>query len=260
MTMTPNRGFTLIELAMVLFIIALILGGVLAPLSTKLELDERTKTAKLLDEARNSLIGYAVVNGHLPCPDCPNNTITASCGAVQTALGSSAINDGNEDGIDSGSSPSNNRGSNPFVSCATDEGNLPWATLGVEEFDAWENHFTYRVTDSFADDTDGTGGCGMATTTGISFEICSSGNINIQDGSGNSVADNVPAVVISYGRNANDTGNPSSASEQENQNNDALFIQKDYTTSNTTDEFDDMLVWIPANTLIYRMVQAERLP
>jgi hypothetical protein len=70
----------------------------------------------------------------------------------------------------------------------------------------------------------------------------------------------VPAVVISYGRNANDSGNPSSASEQENQNNDALFIQKDYTTSNTTDEFDDMLVWIPANTLIYRMVQAERLP
>ena len=91
MTMTPNRGFTLIELAMVLFILALILGGVLAPLSTKLELDERTKTAKLLDEARSSLIGYAVVNGHLPCPDCPNNSITANCGAVQTALRGGAV-------------------------------------------------------------------------------------------------------------------------------------------------------------------------
>lgn len=264
MTMTPNRGFTLIELAMVLFILALILGGVLAPLSTKLELDERTKTAKLLDEARSSLIGYAVVNGHLPCPDCPNNSITANCGAVQTALGSSAINDGNEDGIDSVASPSNDRGAKPFASCATDEGNLPWATLGIDEFDAWGNHFTYRVTDSFADDTDGTGGCGMATTTGISFEICSTGNINIEDGSGNSVADNVPAVVISYGRNANDTGNPSSASEVENQDvspgHANLFIQKDYTTSGGTDEFDDLLTWIPASTLIYRMVQAERLP
>lgn len=256
-------GFTLIELAMVLFIIALILGGVLSPLSTKLELDERTKTSKLLDEARNSLIGYALVNGHLPCPDCPNNTITANCGAVQTSLGSSAINDGNEDGIGSiasGSPPSNDRSTTPFATCATDEGNLPWATLGVAEFDAWENHFAYRVTDSFADDTDGAGSCTMATTTGISFQICSSGNIDVQDGSGNSVADNVPALVISYGRNANETGNPSSTSELENQDNDTLFIDKDYSSKDTADEFDDMLTWIPTSTLVYRMVQAERLP
>lgn len=260
MTIMPQRGFTLIELAMVLFIMALILGGLLPPLSTKLEQDERNKTAELLEQAKNSLIGYAVVTGHLPCPDCPNNTITANCGAVASGLGSSAINDGNEDGIASGGSPSNDRSTNPFLSCATSEGNLPWATLGIDENDSWGNHFDYRVTDSFADDVDGAGSCGGAITTGISFQICSKGNINVEDGSGNSVAQNLPAIIISFGKNAGDPTNPSSPSEIENQNDDTLFIQKDYNTATGVDEFDDMLTWIPTSTLVYRMVQAERLP
>jgi len=259
MTITRNRGFTLIELAMVLFIMALILGGLLPPLSTKLEQDERNKTADLLEQAKNSLIGYVVVNGHLPCPDCPNSTITANCGAVASGLGTSAINDGNEDGIASGGSPSNDRSTNPFLSCATSEGNLPWATLGIDENDVWGNHFDYRVTDTFADDIDGTGTC-AAVTTGVSFQICSTGNINVEDGSGNSVAQNLPAIIISYGKNAGDPTNPSSASEVENQNYDTLFIQKDYNTAAGADEFDDMLTWIPTSTLVYRMVQAERLP
>lgn len=253
-----NRGFTLIELAMVLFIIALVLGGVLTPLSAKLEQDERTKTQDLLNQARDSLIGFALVNGHLPCPDCPNGTITANCGAVQSGLGASAIDDGVEDGIDSGGSPSNDRSTNPFNSCATSEGNLPWSTLGLSEDDAWGNHFTYRVTDSFADDQDGTG-CGTATT-GISFEICSTGNIDVEDGAGSAVAQNLPAIVVSFGKNADEPGNPSSTSELENQDDDTLFIQKDYTNETGTDQFDDMLMWIPASTLMYRMVEAEKLP
>lgn len=252
------RGFTLIELAMVLFIIALILGGVLTPLSAKLEQDQRRKTQDLLDQARDSLIGFAMVNGHLPCPDCPNSTITANCGAVQSGLGSSAIDDGIEDGIDSGGSPSNDRTTSPFTSCATKEGNLPWTTLGLSEYDAWSNHFTYRVTESFADDQDGTG-CGTATA-GMSFEICSTGNINVEDGSGNAVAQNLPALVISFGKNADEPGNPSSSSEKENQNGDALFIEKDYTNETGSDQFDDMLMWIPTSTLVYRMVEAEKLP
>jgi hypothetical protein len=94
----------------------------------------------------------------------------------------------------------------------------------------------------------------------VSFHICSDADINIEDGSGGAVASGVPAVVITFGKNANEPGNPSSASETENQAGDEkLFISKDY-TSGETDEFDDMLVWIPLNVLIYRMIQAERLP
>ena len=264
---THSPGFTLIELAIVLFIIALILGGLLTPLATKLELEERKQTSEKLEEVRSSLLGFAIVNGHLPCPDCPNTT-TGQCNLVATQLGADKIGDGIEDGIDSGGNASNDRSPpNQFLSCATlpsptvevtSEGNLPWVTLGVDEFDSWENHFRYRVNEDFADDTDGTG-CGTPATN-VSFEICSTGNINVNDGTGASVAQNVPAVVVSFGKNASETGNPSSASEIENQDGDTTFIQKDYVTSSGTDEFDDLLMWLPSSSLIYRMVQAERLP
>ena len=60
---------------------------------------------------------------------------------------------------------------------------------------------SYRVTNNFADTTDGTG-CGTATA-GVSFELCSAGDIQIVDGSpgGNPVAANIPAVIFSQGKN-----------------------------------------------------------
>lgn len=248
-----NKGFTLLELAIVLFIISLILGGVLSPLSTRVNVEERKKTAAQLEDIRSSLVGYAVVNGHLPCPDCPDSS-TGSCGAVQAAYGSGVINDGSEDGMNGGAPA----GSRPFDACATQEGNLPWVSLGVDGADAWEQHFSYRVTEDFADDTDGTS-CGTPTI-GISFELCSTGNIDIDDEAGNSVAQDVPALVISYGNNADEPGNPSSSSESENQDGDTTFVQRDFSTGSTSDEFDDLLIWVPTSTLIYRMIQAERLP
>jgi prepilin-type N-terminal cleavage/methylation domain-containing protein len=255
-----QKGFTLIELAMVLLIIALILGGVLAPLSTKLELDKRKKTADLLEEARSNLVGYALVNGHLPCPDCPDNSV-GNCGAVEAGLGAGAINDGIEDAIDDLGSPTNDRASDTFDHCATEEGNLPWVTLDVDELDAWGNHFAYRVSDEFADDYDGTTGCSLATAN-VSFCIDSTGDIDVDDAvGGNSVAQNMPALIISYGKNADDIGNPSSTSETANQDaTSSTFIQKEYTAGGGSDEFDDLLIWVPASTLVYRMVQAERLP
>lgn len=249
-----EHGFTLLELAMVLFIITLILGAVLTPLSTRMEAEERKKTTEQLKEIKDNLIGYALVNGYLPCPDCPDGAV-GNCGAIE-AGNPNNIDDGQEDGVDNVGDPADRPN---YSSCATEEGNLPWATLGVDQFDAWTNRFVYRVTESFADDQDGTG-CGTPSA-GISFEMCSTGNIDIDDDAGNSVASDVPAIVISYGKNADDPTNPSSASEIENQGGTAgLFIQKDYTTGSGTDEFDDLLIWIPTSTLIYRMVQAERLP
>lgn len=243
-------GFTLLELAMVLFIITLILGAVLTPLSTRMEAEERSKTIEQLKEIRNSLVGYVMVNGHLPCPDCLNSAGSCNSAALN-------VNDGIEDGVDSGIGVSPRAGNN-FDSCATPEGNLPWATLGVDQFDAWGNRFVYRVTDEFAnDDSDS---CTTTPAVGVSFHMCSTGNINIEDGAGNTVASGIAALVISYGKNIDEPGNPSSTSEIENQDDDNTFIQKEYTTGDGNDQFDDLLIWMPANLLIYRMVQAERLP
>ncbi len=77
-----SNGFTLIEMAVVLLIIGLLLGGVLAPLSTQIDNDRRKETSNTLKQISDALLGYAVANVRLPCPDtngdgledtpCPN--------------------------------------------------------------------------------------------------------------------------------------------------------------------------------------------
>ncbi len=257
-----QQGFTLIELAVVLFLVTLVLGGVMMPLATRVEQEGREKTEAQLQEIKETLIGYAIVNGHLPCPDCPDDTAAVNCGA-----GAAVSNDGIEDGTDNppttGLSPRNTV-TDDFEFCAVQVGNLPWATLGVDQFDAWGRPFVYSVTGTFADNTAGTT-CGTATA-GVSFELCSLGDMTIRDAAAtNVVASNVPVVVYSYGANGEDFGGatpPTSADELENWWTDAIdgnYIYADYNQT-AANEFDDLFIWISPATLMYKMVHAERLP
>ena len=256
-----QQGFTLIELAVVLFLVTLVLGGVMMPLATRVEQEGREKTEAQLKEIKEALLGYAIVNGHLPCPDCPDDTASASCGT-----GTAVSNNGIEDGIDGTATAVSPRDTvtDNFANCAVQVGNLPWVTLGGDEFDAWGRRFAYGVTGTFADNVDGTT-CGTATP-GISFELCSVGGATIRDaGATNVIASNIPVVVYSYGANVEVFGGatpPTSADELENWWTDAAdgnFIFADYNQT-AANEFDDLFIWISPATLMYKMVQAERLP
>ena len=254
------RGFTLIELAVVLFLVALVLGGVMTPLSTRIEQEERKQTEDMLEDIRESLIGYALVNGHLPCPDCPTGLVDADCTAAGTTT-----DDGIEDGVDGTNTAVSPRAGN-FATCAIEIGNLPWVTLGVSEFDAWGNRFVYGVDQDFADDDDGTA-CSAPATAGISFSLCSLGGATIHSTVPNPpasvVAENIPALVYSYGANGNAFGGvaPTSAIELENwwTDTDTDFVSTTFNQS-AANQFDDIVMWITPSTLIYKMVNAERLP
>ena len=60
------RGFTLIEMAVALFIITLVLGSILVPLNTQVEQRKTTDTQRILAHAMEALAGFAAVNGRLP--------------------------------------------------------------------------------------------------------------------------------------------------------------------------------------------------
>ena len=257
---TKQKGFTLIELAMVLFILGLLLGGLMSPLSSRLEQADREETKELLNQIKESLLGYALVHGHLPCPDCPDGSFGAGCGAIDTN-DPAEINDGVEDGVDIGVNRVDR--TNADYSCATEMGNIPWATLGIPENDAWGRRFVYSVDESFADNTDGTG-CGLTATSGISFEICSTGDMEILDTSANTVADEVPALVYSLGKNGEAFGGtaPVSAAELRNwwtTTGDRKFTSDTYVQA-AGSEYDDLLAWISSPSLMYRMVSASLLP
>ena len=68
-----KKGFSLIELAVVLFIVGLMLGGLLTPLATKVEYENINETSIALNEIKESLLGFAIANGYLPCPDTNND-------------------------------------------------------------------------------------------------------------------------------------------------------------------------------------------
>ena len=61
-------------MAIVLAIVALLLGGLLPLISGQIEQQRRAETHKHLDEIKEALIGYAIINGYLPCPFTPTPT------------------------------------------------------------------------------------------------------------------------------------------------------------------------------------------
>lgn len=132
----PQAGFTLTELAVVVAIVALLVGGVLMTLAAQNSVREVRDTTRTLEIAREALLGFAVANGRLPCPaPAPPAPGTAPGPFAQEAFvapGAALPN------IDLG--------------CVSDEGYLPAITLGVGPtdrygylLDAWGNPVRYAV-------------------------------------------------------------------------------------------------------------------
>lgn len=239
-------GFTLVEMAVVLAIVAFLLGGLLPTISSQIEQQHRTETRKQLDDIKQALIGYAVINGRLPCPADG----TTPSGQTNAAL------------VQAGFEYKNPVAGAPFV-CFNASGVLPWATLGVSETDGWGRRFTYRVTPAFSNSTGGVG-CTGNPKVGISFELCDSGDITILSAAvgGTSVSTAIPAVILSHGPDGLGAYTTSGqvmagavGDQNENANNDINFVYHDVTPN-----FDDMVVWISPNILLNRMVAAGKLP
>lgn len=228
-------GFSLVELAIVLTIFALLAGGLMMTLTTQQEVQRLSEARRQLADIREALLGFAVANGRLPPPADPA-IASGSAGAGTSDEGRTA-------------------------------GALPWATLGLPETDPWGQRFTYRVTPRFADPTSSatvppcTPDPTPPAAAQASFALCSKGDITVTDGAAN-IATQVPAVVISHGRNglggfgrdgvqrAGAAGN-----ELENADGDGDFISRTHSP-----DFDDEATWIPLPILMSRMIAAGRLP
>jgi type II secretory pathway pseudopilin PulG len=240
-----GRGFSLIEVAIAVFVITLLLGGILVPLATQVELRKISDTQKALDEIRDALLGFALANGYLPCPD-------------KTAAGGAGTeNDGQEDVI---------AASGTCVATGN-EGNLPWVTLGAGISDVWGNRFRYRVYGTFAQRSPST-----------RFNISTLGNPNPLQActsaacttSLTNTLDGPPALILSHGKNGfgarnsiTNTNNPApvSTDELENTDGDRFFVSHQQSAAGAgAGEFDDVVTWLSRSVLLNRMVAAGKLP
>ncbi|MGC2048642.1 MAG: prepilin-type N-terminal cleavage/methylation domain-containing protein [Gallionella sp.] len=242
-----NSGFTLVEIAMVLFIVALLLGGLVPTINVQLEQQRTNETRKKISEIKDALIGFAIINGRLPCSaDGTRSPGQAGYGTERT----------------------------PPCTAGTAYGVVPWITLGTSETDGWGNRFTYRVAYDFADTTDGsTGACG-ATTAGVSFQLCSTipANPNLltvqSAAAGTVIASKIPVIIISHGKNGYGAYSPLGGSPplsvpvgntDEVANTDHISNTV-YVSHSQTSGFDDLVDWVPITILDNRMVAAGKLP
>lgn len=240
-----DSGFTLIEMAIVLAILALFIGTGLSLLSAELEQRHIQDSHERLSDAREMLLGYALshtaindARPYLPCPDArPGTSVSAG----------NAANDGQED---------RNAATG---ACDIQEGNLPWVTLGLTpQSDAWANRLRYRVSANFSNRNAG-------------MQLTYSGDINVLDAasSGNSIALDVPAIILSHGKNGmgaiNTAGHPNpiptGVNEIANADITVDFVSRTPTSTGTAGGyFDDQVIWLSQYVLFNRLVQAGRLP
>ena len=229
----PARGFTLIELAMVLTIIGLMLGGLLLPISAQMDQRNYAETRKAMNDIRDALMGYGIVHGYLPCP------------AV-------SVNDGSEDRAAGGA-------------CNKRAGFLPWSQLGVPKLDSWGHLYRYSVTPGFSDSVTR---ASLTTSADITVKTRDTAGslINLSN------TGIISAMVVSYGKNGRwgyaDSGiqaadtSATNADEDTNGGGTTAFVSREY-TGNTTGgggEFDDIAVWVPSGLYLNRMVAAGQLP
>lgn len=227
----PLRGFSLVEMAVVLAIVGLLLGGLMMTLSAQQSVQRTQETRRLLVQAREALVGHAAIHGRLPCPAEP----TLASGVAGAGI---------------------ERTPNATGCAGGESGVLPWATLGLPETDAWGRRFSYRVSPDFARS--------VAAPAKAAFALDTVGDNTVRvAAAGVALADAVPAVIVSHGANgagaynASGTMLPASADADEIENHDG---DSDFVDKTPTESYDDLVEWLATPTLMNRMLQAGRLP
>lgn len=243
-----QHGFSLVEMAVVLVIIGLLLGGLLMPLSTQMEQDKRSRTTLLLEDIKEAILGFAVANDRLPCPATP-----ASAG-VEAPVGGGT--------------------------CTAQFGFVPAVTLGLAGdinldgllLDAWGNPVRYSVTRAGgSDDFTTFNAITLGATPDLVVCDTASGS-GTSCSAGITLASNAPVVLYSMGKDG--AMAPGSAEQLENGeatlgggpmginyrvSNNRVFTSAVY-RDDAGNEFDDLMTWISPNILYNRMVMAGILP
>ena len=242
-----SKGFTLIEISVVLVIIGLMLGAILGVGNAQIQ-QARISTTKQKQEAiKLALINFITRNNRLPCPAIDN----LAPGVV--GYGVEAVTPGTCTGT--------------TLNGNVVTGIVPWSSLALSDenaTDGYYNRYTYQVALA-------------ATNTNLQTISGLKGAISIHSGTpaalkppvaGNQTNDCTPAggnynpcsavaIIVSHGANGAGAYSregiqkpaPTGADELENTNNDSKFVIKDY-SENAANPFDDIILPLSTSDLL----------
>ena len=262
-----SKGFTIIEVTIVLLIVSIILGYTVALFPVQQELKQYRQANEEMDRIIEALYAYAQVNGRLPCAD----SFFAPDGRADPDTGADCTPDVGWFGL------------------------VPAITLGISGnhdangslVDPWGMPYRYQVTS----DDQGAVGPGPGVVGGDfvvandmrnvsmnllrpNLDICTvnptllatdtdCGGANFTVVGGTQPDDRgAPAVVLSLGK---DRGLINSVVEGENIDNtldgttDIVFVKTSRNEAAAT-AYDDIVKWVSPNILYSRMIDAGQLP
>lgn len=271
------HGFSLVELAVVLLIVALLLGGAMSNLTVLVELQRTSETRRILEEAKDALIGYAAANGRLPCPaSSTSNGVESYCtNSIGACVGTTVA-------------PQSHGNCSNFYN-----GMLPAVTLGLSGLDGnsyltdgWglaANRIRYAVYSNINTGNGQINGIDYpftannsiktATISAISAEnpllsVCNSSagitktNPSVPETArctaATTLSSSAVAVIYSLGKNAPSGG--TGADEAANLDGDPAFVSHEPAPAAGGNEFDDIVTWLSPNILFNRMIAAGKLP
>lgn len=217
-----QQGFNLVELAIVIVIVGLLIGGLVTPLSTQQEVAKRSHTGNQLQEIHDALLGFAARMGRLPCPATAASSGEASPNAATTG-------------------------------CTSYSGFVPARTLNLDGsfdnnallLDNWLKPIRYTLSDA----SGGAFSDSLALTLVPDLQVCADSACTTV------LANTAVAVIYSTGEDGTTT---TSADQLENTDGDAVFVTRTISEATGT-EFDDQLVWLSPNTLAFQLVRAGRV-
>ncbi len=266
--MKQQLGFTLVELAVVVFLIGLLATMGISALKAQLASAAISNTKKKQDTIKDALVAYLGRNKRLPCPATDNSGKEGTAGARLPQV------------------PSN---------CPTYFGVVPYAELGLPKsaaVDGWDNFFAYAVSRQWTatlNTAPPTNGGSITNDPAFAFNIGNLGTITVNDripasNSTLTVIANPTAtpptgavvVLVSHGPNGSgaytikwtQNAAPSGVDEIAN----ALlppntlpanipvppvgFFQREYTDKDAGfGIFDDIVMWFSANDLLNPLIK-----
>ena len=278
-----QKGFTLVEIAIVLLIVTILLGYTMAMVPIQQELKQYKQADAEMNKITEAIYAFAQVNGYLPCPAMPESS-GLECRDIN-ANGAELCKDGAIIDPDPA-----------LDSCDVWYGFVPGKSLGIEGkysdttgllLDPWGKPYRYQVAQDNnpvnpSDPANLSTGLGNFVIFGDmrkasiapgglapDLSVCtkdptdSSQNDTTCNGAGETIINEAPVVILSTGKDRIDTiAGASSWGQKENLDNstaDTVFVK---TTKNDSagSEFDDLVKWISPNILYSKMIEAGQLP